>query len=143
MEIIINSDGGSRGNPGPAGFGYVIKTDNKKIKTIEGNGFIGTATNNQAEYQGVIAAMEKTVSLIKDLNYTEKVHIKVLLDSLLIVEQMNGKYKIKNEGLKPLFWRIRELILEINGNVVFSHIPREKNSEADELVNDAIDKATK
>ena len=144
-NLLIYSDGGSRGNPGPAGIGCVIKlkNENSKLKVIEEiSEYIGTATNNQAEYRGVVAALEfikKNKSKLIDGEMT----IEIFLDSQLIVEQMNGKYKIRNEGLKPLYWHIRELIMELGGRIVFKHITRDKNIEADKLVNIAIDKGAK
>lgn len=134
--IIVNSDGGARGNPGPAGIGCVIKLD----KQTEISEYIGEATNNQAEYKAVIAALEwidDNVGGKTDLN------IQFFLDSQLVVEQLNQRYKLKNEGLKPLFWQIRELVIKLGGQVSFMYIPREKNKEADRLVNQAIDKHDK
>lgn len=136
-NYLVYSDGGSRGNPGPAGYGVVIKHD-KKTENL--SGFIGVCTNNQAEYTGVLKALEHLANKLSLKKEKEGIEIKFFLDSELIVEQMNGRYKIKNEGLKPLFWSIRELILKLGGKVSFSHIPREQNSAADKLVNEAIDK---
>lgn len=141
-QFFVYSDGGSRGNPGPAGYGFVIKwkVESRKLKVIEGSGYLCEMTNNQAEYHGILAALEK----IKEVTAKDdKSKINCFLDSQLIVEQMNGKYKIKNEGLKPLYWKIRELIMELGGNISFKHIPREENKEADKLVNEAIDKGIK
>ena len=141
QKFIIHSDGGSRGNPGPAAYGYLIESQSPGSKNIEGSKFIGEATNNQAEYQGILAALKSLKVKADDEKIdTGDICIECLLDSQLIVEQMNGNYKIKNEGLKPLFWRIKELIMELGGNVSFKHIPREENKEADKLVNEAIDK---
>jgi ribonuclease HI len=136
MQIIINSDGGSRGNPGPAAYGYTIQSS--KIKA-QNSKFIGKTTNNQAEYMGVVAALEYVKTQIHNIKENE-LEIQIFLDSQLIVEQMNGNYKIKNEGLKPLFWKIKELIMDLGGNATFKHIPREQNKLADKLVNEAIDK---
>ncbi len=132
MKIKIFSDGGARGNPGPAGIGAIISNEqeNKKISQ-----YIGEATNNQAEYKAVIAAL----SWIKENIEADQTEIECLLDSELIVEQLNQRYKIKNEGLKPLFWQVRDLVVALGGNVTFKYIPREKNKEADRLVNKAID----
>lgn len=133
MKITIFSDGGARGNPGPAGIGCVIQTqDLFKISK-----YIGEATNNQAEYQAVIEALK----WVKDnRDKQEDLEIEFFLDSELVVEQLNQRYKLKNEGLKPLFWQVRELILQLGGKVTFKYISREKNKEADKLVNLAIDK---
>lgn len=134
MKLTINCDGGARGNPGPAGIGILIN-QNAKCKNIEISKYIGTATNNQAEYQAVIEALKYI-----DSNFPKSaIEADFLLDSQLVVEQLNGNYKIKNEGLKPLFWQIRELLMQIGGKVSFTHIRREQNAQADKLVNEAID----
>jgi len=147
MKITIHTDGGARGNPGPAGIGVVIvKQDNPdKRDKQEISKYIGIATNNQAEYRAVIEALAWAKENLANhtSNYTpgmsEKVEIECLLDSELIVEQLNQRYKLKNEGLKPLFWEIRELVMALGGKVTFKYIPREKNKEADRLANKAID----
>ena len=142
-QILIYSDGGARGNPGPAGIGVVIKLKAQnqclkaKLKTI--SKYIGETTNNQAEYQAVIEALSWVAGNYQNTD----IEIKCFLDSELIVEQLNQRYKIKNEGLKPLFWQIRDLVMKLGGRVSFQYIPREQNKEADRLVNKAIDKATK
>ena len=132
----IFSDGGARGNPGPAGIGVVIRDDGQIHEISE---YIGQATNNQAEYQAVIKALDWISGNIKETDF----NIEFFLDSQLVVEQLNGRYKLKNEGLKPLFWQIRELIIKLGGRVSFNYIPREKNKEADKLVNLAIDRHLK
>lgn len=129
--IEVFTDGGSRGNPGPAGIGVFILPDVKFGK------YIGQATNNQAEYTAVLEALKYLKENIK-----EDCIIKFSLDSQLVVEQLNGNYKLKHDGLKPLFWQIRDLILVLGGRVVFNHVLREKNKIADELVNKAIDETT-
>ncbi len=135
QTLKIFSDGGSRGNPGPAGVGVVIQNDDQIHEIAE---YIGEATNNQAEYTAVIHALEWVEKNIK-----EDAEIQFFLDSQLVVEQLNGNYKMKNEGLKPLFWQIRELIVKLGGKVSFQHVLREKNKEADKLVNLVLDKHMK
>ncbi len=162
MKYVVFSDGGARGNPGPAGFGFLIKSEksqkpnlksqthsihsinlvqassgqaNSNPKTITGSGYIGVATNNQAEYRGVIAALTKLYEID---NHPED--IQVNLDSKLIVEQMNGVYKIKSDNIKPLYWDLRDIVNQLGISVKFKHIPREKNKEADKLVNEEIDR---
>lgn len=127
QKITIYTDGGARGNPGPAGIGVHIvgKGDYKK--------YIGKATNNQAEYQAVIFALEKA----KIFNAKE---IDFYLDSELVVNQLNGLYKVKDKDLGKLFVKIWNLKMEFK-KVTFTHVPREKNKEADKLVNQAIDDA--
>lgn len=123
-------DGGARQNPGPAGYGVYIVDDNGAV-LAELHGALGIATNNIAEYRGLIAALQWAV----DNNVTE---ITIKGDSLLIVEQMRGNYKVKNEGLKPLHLQARMLVMQI-GNVTFAHVPREQNSDADRLSNVGMD----
>jgi len=134
MKLIIYTDGGARNNPGPAGCGAVFfTTDNKKIK--EFSRFLGKATNNQAEYQGVILALEKA----KTLKATE---IDFYLDSKLTVEQLSGNYKVKNKDLASLFVKVWNLSQSFK-KIKYFYIPREKNKLADKLVNEAIDENIK
>ena len=146
MKLKVFSDGGSRGNPGPAAIGVVIRFEDDIIKEI--SNYLGTKTNNQAEYEAVVAALEwirKDLPLAIDINITEDqdTEIDCFLDSQLVVEQLNGRYKIKNEGLRPLFDKVRELIAELGGKVTFKYIPREENKDADTLVNRALDEKSK
>ncbi|MFH1427945.1 MAG: ribonuclease HI family protein [Patescibacteria group bacterium] len=129
-KLTIYTDGGARGNPGPAGIGAVIY-DEKKEKIAEVAEYIGEATNNQAEYKAVIAALEKA----KKLKAGE---IEVYLDSELVCEQLNQRYRVKNKELAPLFVRVWNLSLGFK-KISFGHIRREQNKEADLLVNKAID----
>lgn len=123
-------DGGSRGNPGPAGYGVYIVDDNGEVQA-ELSGALGVATNNVAEYNGLIAALQWAAD--RDLR-----QLAIKGDSLLLVEQMRGNYKVKNEGLKPLYLKARMLVMQI-GDVTFEHVPREKNKEADRLSNVGMD----
>ncbi len=134
MKITIFSDGGARGNPGPAGVGVVINAVEKKHEISK---YIGEATNNQAEYQAVIEALY----WVKENFKNDNIEIECFLDSELIVEQLNQRYKLKNEGLKPLFWQVRDLVMNLGGRVTFKYVSRESNQKADKLVNIAIDKA--
>jgi ribonuclease HI len=122
-------DGGARGNPGPAGWGAVIQTPAGDV--VELCGGLPYATNNVAEYSGLIAAL----TWCRDQGARE-VHVRS--DSLLLVQQMRGVYKVKNEGLKPLHGSARLLAHEI-GRVTYEHIRRELNKEADRLANQAMD----
>jgi ribonuclease HI len=131
-KIKIFTDGGARGNPGPAAIGIVIKDENGRLLKSIGES-IGRATNNQAEYQAVIRALDYVVSEIGEAE------IEIFLDSQLVACQLNGEYKIKNPGLKPLFYRVREQVMKLGGKVSFIHIPREKNKEADLLLNQVLD----
>jgi ribonuclease HI len=133
-KLIIYTDGGARGNPGPAGIGAVIRGEHRN-KIVEISEYIGEATNNQAEYRAVIAAIEKAKRLrAKELEF--------YLDSELVVKQLNQEFKIKNKELAPLFVRIYNATLGFK-KVIFKYIPREMNKEADKLVNKAIDQAMK
>ena len=123
-------DGGARGNPGPAGWGVYIVDDKGEVQA-ELSGSLGTATNNVAEYHGLIAALQWAAD--RDLK-----QIAIKGDSLLLIEQMRGNYKVKNEGLKPLHLKARLLVMQI-GDVSFEHVRREQNKEADRLSNVGMD----
>ena len=128
--LTIFTDGAAKNNPGPAGIGVVfLREDGTLIDTHKE--YIGEKTNNVAEYLALILALDKA----KD-HKAEKIIVN--LDSKLLVEQINGNYKVKDPTLKKLFWQVRELILELGGNIEFCHIPREKNYRADKLANQAI-----
>lgn len=130
-ELIIYCDGGSRGNPGPAGLGAVIYDKDKNI-LVEISEYLGVTTNNQAEYRAVLKAIEKA----KDLKAS---HLNFYLDSELIVKQMSGEYRVKNKDLLPIYTKIRQHILEFK-EVNFFHVRRENNKEADRLANLAMDR---
>lgn len=132
MSIVINTDGGARGNPGPAAIGVVIRKGDETVATI-GEYLGDSLTNNWAEYQALIRALEEALKLGFDGEAVE-----VRMDSELIVKQMKGEYKVKHPDLKPLHMRVRELI-ERFGDVTFVHVRREANKEADRLVNEALD----
>ncbi len=135
MKLIINTDGGSRGNPGPSGIGVVIR-DEKGMVISEHKKYIGETTNNQAEYKALILGLEE-VGKISNIQYPIS-NLEVRMDSELIVRQMQGRYKIKDQGLKPL----ADIVLKLCKNfekVEFCHVPRAQNSDADRLVNEAID----
>ena len=127
-------DGGARGNPGPAGWGALILNEQGEV-AAELFGALPHATNNVAEYNGLLAALDWCAG--RD---AAAVHVKS--DSLLMVQQMRGVYKVKNEGLKPLYGRAR-LIAHKIGKVTFEHVRRELNKEADRLANLAMDEAEK
>ncbi len=132
MNLTIYSDGGARGNPGPAGIGVVLFDDKKNI-VAKISRYIGETTNNQAEYQALLAGLEKAHEI-------KATKVKCYLDSELVVKQLNGEYKVKDQFLAQHFlkiWNLKKKFL----NITFQHIPREKNKLADQLVNQAIDKA--
>jgi len=123
------TDGGARGNPGPAGIGMVIKHGNELVEAF--GRYIGETTNNQAEYKALIAVLERVSEL-----GAEEVHC--MLDSELVVKQMRHEYKVRDAGLQPLFLRAWNLVTGFK-RVTFTHVPREENSLADAEVNAAID----
>jgi len=130
MDIEIYTDGASRGNPGKAGIGVIIyDSDGQVLK--KDNETIGVTTNNVAEYKAVIRGLE----LALELGATG---VKIYADSQLLVRQLSGEYRVKNEGLKPLYNKVRELTRNFK-NFAAIHIPREQNKEADKLANMALD----
>ena len=150
MELIIHTDGGSRGNPGEGAVGVVIEQivnspakqdlasrDKPHIVTQFGKR-IGVVTNNEAEYQAVIHALREIV--LRITNYELAItKLSFFLDSLLVVSQLNGLWKIKQPHIRQLHIQVRSLEKEIGIPVTHSHVPREQNAEADLLVNQALD----
>ena len=130
--ITMYIDGGSRGNPGPAGYGVRIEDANGEV-VDRFSGSVGIATNNVAEYRGLLAALEWAV----DRGHRQ-VHVRS--DSELLVRQMKGEYRVKNAGLQPLHTAARALMGTI-GHVTFEHVRRESNRDADLLANEAMDAA--
>jgi len=131
--LVAYIDGGARGNPGPAGYGVRIETADGTL-VDEFSDAIGVATNNVAEYRGLIAALEWSLAR----GYRA---LQVRSDSLLMVQQMLGNYKVKNVRLQPLHAQARRLA-EAIGRVSFAHVGRALNAHADRLANDAMDRAT-
>ncbi len=135
-DFIIYTDGGSRGNPGPAAIGFVIQDSAGRTLKEHGEA-IGETTNNVAEYKALVAALKKLKALIGSTK-AEAMTIEVRADSELLMKQLKGEYKIKEETLIPLFieiWNVKQDFKNIN----FVHIPREKNKMADHMVNVALD----
>ena len=130
-KLIIYTDGGSRGNPGPAGAGAIIYDENRKV-IAEISEFLGITTNNQAEYRAILAGIKKAVAL-------QASEVEFYLDSELAVKQLNREYKVKNKDLAPLFLAVYNLTLSFT-KISFTHIPRERNSVADRLANEAMDR---
>lgn len=124
MRVVIHADGASLGNPGPAAIGATIKSEQGRLITTISQG-IGRTTNNQAEYRAVIAALEKAIEL-----GAQQVDIK--LDAQLVVRQINGKYRVKNAALKPLYQQVKHLQSLLEGFTI-NHVPRQQNVEADNL----------
>lgn len=136
-KIIIYTDGGSRGNPGPAGIGVVI-ADVKGQPIKKYSQASGEKTNNEAEYEAVIFALQKIRHLFGKQK-TRDLEVEIRMDSELVARQLGGKYKIMEEKLFPLFIKIWNLRMDF-GSISFIEIPREKNREADRLANEAMDK---
>jgi ribonuclease HI len=132
--IVAYIDGGARGNPGPAGYGVRIEDEMGELVT-EFSGFLGSATNNVAEYNGLLAALRYARE-----NGHRKVRIKS--DSELLVKQMRGEYRVKNAGLQALFQQARTLAEDFD-RIVYEHVRREQNKDADRLANVAMDEAAK
>ncbi len=136
LKFTIHTDGGARGNPGPAGIGVVIEGLAETKKYSE---YIGEATNNEAEYQAVIFALKKLKQLIGKEKAKSEAEVEIHLDSELLVSQLNGEYKIKEKNLQQLFLEVWNLKQDFK-KVLFKHIFREDNRGADKLVNQALDK---
>ncbi|WP_213013773.1 bifunctional RNase H/acid phosphatase [Paractinoplanes toevensis] len=134
VRVAIEADGGSRGNPGPAGYGAVVRAHPTGEILLERLGSLGTTTNNVAEYTGLIEGLKAA----RELNATE---VDVRMDSKLVIEQMSGRWQIKHPGLRPLAATAAELVTHFD-KVTFDWIPRERNKAADALANRAMDEAT-
>lgn len=133
-QITIHTDGGARGNPGPAGIGVAF-FDADGVQVAELSEYIGIATNNVAEYTAIVRALEVLPTLID----AAKVHVAFKLDSQLVERQMNGAYKVKDATLKTYFDKAKVLVRSFEV-VTFTYIPREQNKVADKLANQAMDK---
>lgn len=142
MQLKIFTDGGSRGNPGDAGIGGVVYNEANEV-IFEFSKYIGTATNNEAEYEAVKSALE----WVKQFSTTQNDQIQItkidfFLDSKLVVEQMNKKWKIKEPRMQVLAQSCWDTIVQLQLTVTFTHVLREKNKRADLLVNQALDAHT-
>src|SRR5438093_699351 len=133
LKARLSTDGGARGNPGPAAFGYVLETEDGHVLAAHGEA-IGRATNNVAEYRGLVAGMAKAAELgVTDLE--------VVSDSELLVKQMRGDYRVKNEALRALWEEANDLERRF-GKVRYTAVRRDHNELADSLVNEALDAET-
>ena len=128
--MVVWTDGGARGNPGPAGLGVVVTTPGGKVLAQLAEG-IGWATNNVAEYRGVVAGLEQALALGAR-------RVRVRADSLLVVNQQNGLWKVRNPALRELWAETRRLAGQFE-RVIWEHVPRERNRRADALANRAMD----
>ncbi|NTV55159.1 MAG: ribonuclease HI family protein [Candidatus Moranbacteria bacterium] len=132
--IVMYSDGGSRGNPGPAALGVFIETLDKRFGE-----YLGEKTNNEAEYAAIVAGLRK-IKAIVGKEKAKRTHVECRMDSELACRQLNHVYKIENAKLQPLFFEVWNLMLDF-GQVSFSHVPREQNTVADAEANRAMDEA--
>jgi ribonuclease HI len=141
QRLLIFTDGGARGNPGPAAIGFVVKDERGKILAQKGK-FLGRATNNVAEYQALIEALKWLIANnANGLIFTKekKLIVNFFLDSQLVVNQLNGFYKIKDIKLKNLIIKVKSLEKKINGKIFYGFVHRQKNRQADFLVNQTLD----
>jgi probable phosphoglycerate mutase len=132
VRAKLSTDGGARGNPGPAAYGFVLETEDGTVLAAEGE-VIGVATNNVAEYRALVAGLERAAELGVD-------EVEVVSDSELLVKQMRGEYKVKNEALRSLSLEAGRLARKV-GRVTYTAVRREHNELADRLVNEALDAA--
>jgi ribonuclease HI len=132
MTVRLYTDGGARGNPGPAAYAYVIEDDEGEVLAQHGE-TIGVATNNVAEYRGLIAGLERAAELRLD-------RLEVVSDSELMVKQMRGEYRVKNAALRELQQKAVARA-RVVGEVAYTHVRRAQNELADRLVNEALDAA--
>jgi ribonuclease HI len=130
VKARLSTDGGARGNPGPAAYGYVLEAEDGTVLAAHG-AQIGVATNNVAEYRGLIAGLEKAIELAVE-------ELEVVSDSELLVKQMTGEYRVKNETLRELSLEASRLARRL-GKVSYKAVRREHNELADRLVNEALD----
>jgi ribonuclease HI len=130
VKARLFTDGGARGNPGPAAYGFVLETEDGTVLAAEGEA-IGTATNNVAEYSGLVAGLRRAIEL-------QVPDIEVVSDSELMVKQMRGEYRVKNEALRDLYEQAVRLANQL-ANVEYRHVKRAHNELADRLVNEALD----
>jgi len=133
LRVVVEADGGARGNPGPAGYGAVVHEANTGEVLAERSESLGVATNNVAEYAGLIAGLSSAADL-------GAVEVEVRMDSKLVVEQMSGRWQIKHPGLRPLAAQAAALVRRFE-SVTFTWVPRARNARADALANAAMDAA--
>ena len=134
-KLIIYADGGSRGNPGPAGAGAVVMDEKERVLS-EVSKYLGRTTNNVAEYTALIEGLRAAQKAME----AKPLPLEIRMDSELVIRQLSGRYKVKHPGLKPLFAEARTLIEKHFPETSYVHVPRERNTLADRLANDAMDR---
>lgn len=134
MKLVIFTDGASRGNPGPASYGFTVSDEKGKLICQQGR-YIGTATNNVAEYRAVL----ESLTLVNKMFAQDRpLNIELFLDSKLVAEQLSGRFRVKKEHLKEIIEKIKKLAFQA-GSIVYTQVPRSKNMLADKLANQALD----
>src|SRR4249919_861615 len=133
MRVVVETDGGSRGNPGPAGYGAVVRDEATGVVLAERKEAIGTDTNNVAEYRGLICGLQAAAEL-------GATRVIVRMDSKLVVEQMSGRWQVKNDSVRRLAREANDLRTRFD-DVRFEWVPRDQNRHADQLANEAMDAA--
>jgi ribonuclease HI len=137
-NVTLFTDGGSRGNPGPAGAGAVLYgADGEVLKTV--SKFLGERTNNFAEYEAVVIGLEALVKIFGK-NKLRSMSVDVKMDSQLVARQLSHEYQIKEPTLFPQYMRVHNLVVSVIPNISFIHVPREENKVADKLANEAMDR---
>ena len=136
-SFIVEADGGSRGNPGPAGYGALVRDADTGVVLAERSESLGVATNNVAEYNGLIAGLRAAAEIAAGAE--AEVEVEVRMDSRLVVEQMSGRWKIKHPDMKPLAAAATEAARPF-ARVSYTWVPRERNKDADRLANEAMDR---
>jgi ribonuclease HI len=134
MKLTIQTDGGARGNPGPAGIGVVISDEHGKVLE-EHSEYLGVTTNNQAEYKAAILGLKRAVAL-------GATSVELVADSELLVKQAKGEYKVKNPDIGKRFLELKNFEIKLGGHVRYRHVRREHNTHADKLSNDAMDRGS-
>lgn len=138
MHFTLYADGGARGNPGPAGAGAVV-FDSLGKRVVEVSDYLGVATNNIAEYEAVIRGLKALAEEYPE-DVLKSAPLTIRMDSKLVIEQLKGNYKVKHPNLVPRFLELKNIIARSFGNVSYEHVYREKNTDADELANRAMDR---
>ena len=136
-KVIVHTDGGSRGNPGPAAIGVVLSTPEGAVIKEYGERLEGLLTNNEAEYEAVIFALKKLKALFGK-EKTKGLSVEFRVDSELIAKQLQGLYKVEDERMQRLYMQVHNLTFDF-GKITFTTVPREKNARADRLLNEALD----
>lgn len=138
MNYVLYADGGSRGNPGPAGAGAVaFDTIGKRVAEV--SDYLGETTNNVAEYEAILRGLTALQAAFPPGHFRHA-SVEIRMDSKLVIEQLKGAYRVKHPNLIPRYLEVRNLIARSFSTIIFTHVPRERNTDADELANKAMDR---